>query len=93
MQTAWLINMNNFTTVHTNIIYQIFHFTGSQITRHNTYFSYEIHVFPFKPEQLKGVMAFLEGRDVFVSGHGKFIIYGILCSGFDKLRSNVIACI
>ena len=31
-------------------------------------------VFPLKPEQLKAVMAFLEGRDVFVSlpiGFGK----------------------
>ena len=47
-------------------------------------------VFPLKPEQLKAVMAFLEGRDVFVSlptGFGKSMIYGILPAVFDKLRS------
>ena len=36
---------------------------------------------PLKAEQLKAVMAFLEGRDVFVSlptGYGKSLIYAIL---------------
>ena len=38
-------------------------------------------VFPSKAEQLKAMMAFLEGRDVFVSlptGYGKSLIYAIL---------------
>jgi len=50
-------------------------------------------VFPLKPEQLQAVMAFLEGKDVFVSlptGFGKSIIYGILPAVFDKLRSTVM---
>ena len=38
-------------------------------------------VFPLKAEQLKAMMAFLEGRDVFVSlptGYGNSLIYAIL---------------
>ena len=53
-------------------------------------------VFPLKPEQLKAVMAFLEGRDVFVSlptGYGKSLIYAILPAVFDKLRSVLVICL
>ena len=46
-------------------------------------------VFTLKAGQLKVVMAFLEGRDVFVSlptGYGKSLIYAILPAVFDKLK-------
>jgi len=46
-------------------------------------------VFPLKPEQSKAVLAFLEGKDVFVAlptGYGKSIIYAMLPAVFDRLK-------
>ena len=49
----------------------------------------EMGLTTLKPKQLEAVLAFLDGKDTFVSlptGYRKSIIYGILPIVFDKLR-------
>lgn len=46
-----------------------------------------------KPKQMEAIIAFIEGRDVFVSlptGYGKSIIYTSLPFIFDKLKGYLI---
>ena len=48
-----------------------------------------------KPKQMEAIIAFVEGRDVFVSlptGYGKSIIYALLPLIFDSLKGNLIFC-
>ena len=53
----------------------------------------EMGLNPLKEKQLEAVMAFLGGRDTFVSlptvaGYGKSIVYAILPLVFDKIRGR-----
>ncbi len=51
----------------------------------------EMGLSALKPKQIEAVLAFLDGKDTFVSlptGYGKSIIYGVLPLVFDKLRGD-----
>ena len=51
----------------------------------------EMGLSTLKPKQMEAVLAFLDGKDTFVSlptGYGKSVIYGILPLVCDKLRGG-----